>query len=89
MNLSLLGTRTASKTTTGKEDEDAAEQEATTGVRCVVLNNVGDVTTTIIDDNNIIKNPRTVGVDINNVTLEDINYDDERKPDKCFWGIMA
>jgi hypothetical protein len=30
MNSSLLGTRTASKTTTGKEDEDAAEQEATT-----------------------------------------------------------
>jgi hypothetical protein len=81
MNSSLLGTRTASKTTTGKEDEDAAEQEATTGV---ILNNVGDVTTTIIDDDNIIKNPRTVGVDINNVTLKDIDYDDEGNPTSVF-----
>jgi hypothetical protein len=53
------------------------------------LNNVGDVTTTIIDDDNIIKNPRTVGVDINNVTLEDIDYDDEGNPTSVFGGIMA
>jgi hypothetical protein len=58
-------------------DEEKPEQEAPTIAGAstdVVLYDDSNANTSLYNDN-ITKNPRTIGVVINNVMLKDINYD--------------